>query len=206
MIRGIPALRAIGLVSVIAMMIAFVTVASADEPPKPAAPVVVPAEKPAAPAAAPAPAPKPEPDWVRKGLYFGPAFGVADSGNGTAFGWALDVLYRPFRYGGMQLEYFNLGDDDENNGDLDGLYLGVAPMLPLAQGFSLFAQGGYSFTSGDDGGVGGGGLLYDIPLDPMKKYLPGGLTARLDYKFFDFDSSAHLVTAGLMYRFGFVTK
>lgn len=205
MIRAIPGVRAIGLAC--AMTIAYVAVANADEPAKPAEPVVVPAAAPT-PAAAPPPAPppKPEPDWVRTGLYFGPMFGVADVDGGAEFGWGLDVLYRPVRFGGIQLEYFNLGTENDDDGDFDGLYLGVAPMLPLADTVSLFLQGGYSFTSSDDAGVGGAGVLYDLPSEWLNKYLPGGLTARLDYKYFDFRDSAHLVTAGIMYRFGFKAK
>ena len=192
---------------VFAMTIALVAAASADEPAKPAAPVKVPEAAPAAPAPAAAPAAKTEEDWVRKGLYFGPAIGVAHSDGRDQFAWALQVLYRPFRYGGMQLEYENFGNDKDNNGDQDGLYLGLAPLLPLAEGISLFLQGGYTFTEGDDGATGGGGVLWDIPhMDSVNKYLPGGLSVRADYKFFNFEEDAHLATIGLMYRFGFVGK
>lgn len=207
MIREIPTVRAIGLAC--AITVAFVAAASADEIPA-SAPVVVPETKPAAPATpppAPAPAAAAEPDWVRQGLYFGPAIGVADVDGSAEFGWGLHVLYRAFRYGGFQVEYLNLGPDEGSNGDLDGLYLGLMPTLPLVENLSVFLQGGGIFTSAEgDAGVGGGGVMYDLPLAPIEKYLPGGLSLRADYKYLDFDDSAHLVTAGIMYRFGFVKK
>jgi hypothetical protein len=205
MIREIPAIRAIGLTC--AITVACVAAATADEIPAPA-PVVVPETKPAAPAAPPpVPAAEPEPDWVRQGLYFGPAFGVADTDGGTEFGWGLNVLYRAFRYGGFQLEYLNLGPENGGSGDFDGLYLGLMPTLPLVENLSVFLQGGGIITSDEgDAGVGGGGVLYDLPLEPIEKYLPGGLSLRADYKYMAFDDAAHLVTAGIMYRFGFVKK
>ncbi len=203
MIREIPAIRAIGLAC--AITIACVAAASADEIPAPA-PVVVPETKPAAPPA-PAPAAKPEPDWVRQGLYFGPAFGVADTDGGTEFGWGLHVLYRAFRYGGFQMEYLNLGPENGESGDFDGLYLGVMPTLPLVENLSVFLQGGGIITSDEgDAGVGGGGVMYDLPLAPIEKYLPGGLSLRADYKYMGFNDAAHLATVGIMYRFGFVKK
>ena len=206
MIRRNPAVRAIGLAC--AISIACVAAASADEPPKPAEPVVVPETKPApAPAPAAAPAAKPPEDWVRTGLYFGPAFGVADVDGGTEFAWALQVLYRPFRYGGLQLEYQNLGPENQGSGDFDGLYLGVAPMLPLAEPITAFLQAGGMITSDEgDAFAGGAGMLFDLTLPSVEKYLPGGLTLRADYKYIDFEDSAHVLMAGIMYRFGFVKK
>jgi len=208
MIRVMPARRVIGRAIGItfAMTIAFAAAVSADEPPAPPAPVKVPEAAKPAPAPPPAPPAKPAEDWVRKGLYFGPAVGVAHAKGRDKFGYALHVLYRPFRYGGMQLEYENLGPDKDDNGAFDGLYLGLAPMLPLTEGLTLFLQGGYTFTAGDDAPTGGGGVLWDLPLDPVKKYLPGGLTLRGDYKYFDFDKAGHLATIGLMYRFGFFSR
>ena len=204
MIRVMPARRAIGMV--FAMTIGFAAVVNADEPPPPPAPIKVPEEAKPAPAPAPAPEAKPAEDWVRKGLYFGPGFGYAHADGNDSFGWAIHTLYRPVRYGGIQLEYENLGDDEGSNGNFDGLYIGLAPMLPIANGITAFLQGGYTFTAGDDGATGGAGLLYDLPLDPVKKYFPGGFTARLDYKYFNFDESGHLALIGVMYRFGFVGK
>ena len=167
--------------------------------PKPAAPVMVPADAACSTGGTPpAPEVKPEPDWVRKGLYFGPAFGVADTDSGTDFGWALEralsavplrrhaarVLQpRPRRRQQRQLRR--------------PLPRARADAAARRKASRSFGQGGDSFTSGDDGaGVGGGGVLYDLPLDPVKKYLPGGSSLRADYKYFDFEEPAHLATIG----------
>lgn len=158
---------------------------------------------PAAPAPAPAPpAPAPEPvaEPFRPTVYFGGGIGVADQ-DMTDFGWALHTLTRPFRYGGFQLEYFNLGPSRRNNGDFDGLYLGLMPILPLDAGVSLFGQVGYAFSDHDDDLAGGGGLLYKLPFEAIDKIVNGGITVRADYKYFDFDEESHLAMLGIMFGF-----
>lgn len=154
-----------------------------------------PAEQPAA-SSAPADAKPFEPT-----IYFGPGIGIADQDD-TEFGWALHSLVRPFRYGAFQLEYFNMGSNkgDNNNGDYDGLYIGVMPILPLDAGFSLFGQVGGAFGNGDESVAGGAGALYDLPTTFFDKVFNNGVTLRADYKYLKLDSEdAHLFTVGFMF-------
>jgi len=132
-------------------------------------------------------------------IYFGPAIGVADQDD-TEFGWALHSLVRPFRYGGFQLEYFNMGPSKGNSGDYDGLYIGVMPILPLTCGASLFGQVGGAFGNGDESVAGGAGALYQLPTKFFDKVFNNGVTLRADYKYLKLDSEdAHLFTVGFMF-------
>lgn len=146
--------------------------------------------------------PEPYGAWARRGLYFGPSFGVAKA-ESTDFAWGLNVDLRAFRYFSFQMAYFNLGKDNDGSGDLDGAYFGGAPTLPIAAGFSIFGQGGYAVSDGDDAAAYGGGVLYDLPID-LVGFLTGGLTLRADYKRFEFDNTkdGNAWMAGIVYRFG----
>jgi hypothetical protein len=157
---------------------------------------------PPAPAAAPAPEPAPEPAAApfRPTVYIGGGVGVADQ-DMTDLGWGLWTLTRPFRYAGFQLEYFNLNSDRRNNGDYDGLYIGLMPILPVTDNLGLFGQVGFGFSNRDDDVAGGGGLLYKLPFEAIDRVVNGGITLRADYKYFDFDEEAHLVLFGFMFGF-----
>jgi len=154
------------------------------------------------------PSPKPaassgsaEPKPFSPTIYFGPSIGVADQKD-TEFGWALHSLVRPFRYGGFQLEYFNMGSNKgaTNNGDYDGLYIGVMPILPIGDEFSLFGQVGGAFGNGDESVAGGAGALYQLPTKFFDKVFNNGVTLRTDYKYLKLDGEdAHLFTVGFMF-------
>ena len=160
-------------------------------------PPAAPAPEPAAP---PAPAPEPVAAPFRPTVYFGGGVGVADQDH-TVFGYSIYTLTRPFRNLGFQLEYFNLNSDRRNNGDYDGLYIGLMPILPVTDYLSLFGQVGFGFSNRDDDVAGGGGLLYKLPFEAIDKIVNGGITLRADYKYFDFDEESHLVTFGAMVGF-----
>jgi hypothetical protein len=177
------------LVLASALVIASAGLATAQDmggPPRP---------KPA-PAAAPA-----DPNAFSPAIYFGPGIGVAAQDD-TEFGWAIHSLVRPFRYGGFQLEYFNMGPNkgDNNNGDYDGLYIGLMPILPIGDELSLFGQVGGAFGNGDESVAGGAGALYDLPTTFFDKVFNNGVTLRADYKYLKLDSEdAHLFTIGFMF-------
>lgn len=187
------------LVATLLLVAAGTTAARADE--VPAQDVEVPAAEAPAPAA---PAPEPEPEKPAEPfhptVYFGGGFGVADQDK-TDYGWALWTLTRPFRYGAFQLEYFNLNSDRRNDGDYDGLYLGIAPILPLTDHLALMGELGYGFSNRDDDIAGGAGVLYKLPFEAVDKVINGGVSLRADYKYFNFDEEAHLVTFGAMVGF-----
>jgi hypothetical protein len=146
--------------------------------------------------------------WSRRGLFFGPSLGGGDSDDTSSnFAWQLDVLYRPWRYFGFQAGYFDLGSRNKGrSGDLDGLYLGGSPIIPLVAGVSLFGEGGYANYDGDDAWAAGGGVLYDIPLNNLPKNLvrvfKDRLTLRAGYRYMDFEESAQMGTVGILYRLG----
>src|SRR5690348_13830138 len=75
-------------------------------------------------------------------IAIGPMLGYAhQSDNGGDFGWGVAALARLFKYGGIQLEYWSLGNainpsgsgsNTGNGGHFDGVYVGVMPMYPIA--------------------------------------------------------------------------
>jgi hypothetical protein len=151
------------------------------------------------PAPKPAPAAKPaDPNAFLATLYFGPGFGVADQ-DGTDFGWGIHTLTRLVQYGGFQLEYFNAGQNKDGSGNYDGLYLGLAPILPLKNGVSLLGQVGAAFANSDNAVAGGAAVLYEVPIESLKKVFNNGVTLRADYKYYDFDQDAHIFTIGFMF-------
>ncbi len=183
MIRLIPASRA--MVVAAALVLATTALASAEETGA------------AAPAAEPAKPAKP----FMPTIYVGPAFGYADqSGGSSEFGWGMHVLARPLKYAGIQIEYFNLGGEPNSGGELDGVYFGIAPILPLSCGVSLFGQVGAAFSDAGDDVAGGGGVLYDVPVEFLSTNKVD-LTLRLDYKYFNLDDGEHLLTLGVMLGF-----
>jgi hypothetical protein len=184
MIRGISVTRA--LVVAIALVVASAGLAAAQDTGGPPRPKPAPAAKPA------------DPNAFLATLYFGPGIGIANQ-DGTDVGWGIHTLTRPFRYGGFQLEYFNAGQDKEGSGNYDGLYLGVAPILPLKQGFSLLGQVGAAFANSDEAVAGGAAVLYELPIEGLKKVFNNGVTLRADYKYYDFDQEAHIFTLGFMF-------
>lgn len=125
-------------------------------------------------------------------IYFGPSFGYSKRDGGD-YAWQLNVLARLFKYGGMQLEYFDGGGP--------GLYLGLAPILPIMEtGASVYAQLGSAFVSDDIGVAVGTGLMYDLPIPFLEKNNVD-MTFRVDYKYLDTDQGDHLLTAGFMFGF-----
>ena len=185
MIKGISVTRALVVASALVMTSAGLAAAQETGGPPPPKP---------APAAAPAEA-KP---FVPT-IYFGPGIGVAAQDD-TEFGWALHSLVRPFRYGAFQLEYFNMGPSKGNSGDYDGLYIGLMPILPIDNGFSVFGQVGGAFGNSDESVAGGAGVLYDLPGKFFEKVFNNGVTLRADYKYLKLDSEdAHLFTVGFMF-------
>lgn len=122
-------------------------------------------------------------------IYFGPSFGYS-SGDSDHYAWSMQVLARFMRYAGVQMEYFN--------GGTSGLYVGGAPILPLGDsGASLYAQLGGAFGGGDSGVAAGGGLMYTLPIELLKKGKVD-LTFRVDYKYLDVDGGDHMLTSGIM--------
>lgn len=145
------------------------------------------AEEASAPAAEPAVAKPFEPT-----IYFGPSFGYSKKDNSN-YAWQLNVMARLIKYGGIQLEYFDGGSP--------GLYLGLAPILPIMEtGVALYGQLGSAFIDQDIGVAAGTGVMYDLPIPFLEKNKVD-LTFRLDYKYLDIDHGDHLVTAGFMFGF-----
>ena len=174
MIRRIPAFRATILAAGIVM--AMASFARAEE------------------AAAPAPAAEFKPT-----IYVGPAFGYAEQDRSN-FGWAMHTAMRIFEYGAIQIEYFNLDHNSGKNGDLDGVYFGLMPILPLGNGAALYGQVGAAISDAGDDVAGGGGVLYDLPIEFLRTNKID-LTARLDYKYLNIDGGDHLLVFGLMLGF-----
>jgi hypothetical protein len=125
-------------------------------------------------------------------IYVGPAFGYAKR-DSSDYAWQMQVLARFFRYGGVQLEYFD--------GGTSGLYIGAMPILPICEtGASLYAQLGSAFVDGDIGVAAGTGAMYDLPIPFLEKNNVD-LTFRLDYKYLDILHGEHMLTAGFMFGF-----
>jgi hypothetical protein len=155
-------------------------------------------------------------------INVGPAAGYADQSDaGGDFGWAIHVLARLHKYGGLQLEYWSLGNatQDAGGGHFDGLYVGLMPMFPIGDtGLNIFGQIGGAFSDPGNGVAGGGGLLYDVPFHWLNEHNVD-LLLRLDYKYFDitdghdgdkddptnpphnFKSGQHLIVLGFMFGF-----
>lgn len=146
-------------------------------------------DAPAAPAAEAAPEAKP----FKPTIYVGPSFGYSKKDN-SDYAWQMQVLARFFRYGGIQIEYFD--------GGTSGLYIGVMPILPIAEtGASLYAQLGSAFANDDIGVAAGTGFMYDLPIAFLQKNNVE-VTFRLDYKYLDdIQHGDHLLTAGFMFGF-----
>lgn len=133
-------------------------------------------------------------------IYVGPAFGYADAEGGD-FAWAVHAAARMFEYGAIQLEYFNVGNlRAPQSGNFDGLYVGLMPIIPVADGFGIFGQVGAAFSDAGDDVAGGGGLLYVLPIDFLQRNNVDA-TMRLDYKYFNLGDGAHSITLGLMLGF-----
>ncbi len=156
-------------------------------------------------------------------INVGPGVGYADqSDRGGDFGWSAYVLARLFKYGGIQLEYWSLGNATQaaGGGHFDGLYIGIMPMFPIADtGLNIFGQFGAAFSDEGNDVAGGGGLLYDLPIDWLNTHNVD-LLLRLDYKYFnitdghspgpndtsvedphDYKTGQHLLTFGFMMGF-----
>ena len=138
----------------------------------------------------------------------GPTIGYADqSAEGGDFGWGVGVLARVIKYGGLQLEYWSLGNASKpsGGGHFDGLYVGVMPMFPIGDtGLNVFGQVGAAFSDEGNNVAGGGGLLYAVPIEFLDKNNVD-LLLRLDYKYFNIedqgDDGQHLLTFGFMVGF-----
>jgi len=148
----------------------------------------------------------------RASINCGPTIGYADqSHEGGDFGWGVGVLARLIKYGGIQLEYWSLGNaanttgNSGDGGHFDGLYVGVMPMFPIGDtGLNIYGQVGAAFADEGNNVAGGGGLLYDLPIDVLHKNNVD-LLLRLDYKYFNIedqgDNGQHLLTFGFMVGF-----
>ncbi|HEY2775192.1 MAG TPA: hypothetical protein VGK20_14185 [Candidatus Binatia bacterium] len=127
-------------------------------------------------------------------------------GSRSNMGWGVQALARLIKYGGLQLEYWSVGEarhnpaQSDNSGHLDGLYLGVMPILPVGAGFSLFGQVGPVFSGHGDNVAGGGGVLYAVPIDFLIRNNMD-LELRADYKYINVDGGDHLLTFGFMLGF-----
>lgn len=165
-----PAARALVLAA--ALVLSMTTFAAAEDAP---ATTTVAPEKPFSPT-----------------IYVGPTFGYSRRDH-SEYAWGMQALMRIFRYGGIQLEYFD--------GGTSGLYLGGMPILPIMDtGASVFAQLGSAFVDGDIGVAAGTGVMYDLPIEVLQKNKIE-LTFRLDYKYLDVQQGDHLLTAGFMLGF-----
>jgi len=130
-------------------------------------------------------------------IYVGPTFGYAEQKE-SEFAWGVHVMARPFRYGALQLEYFNLGPLRHSSGDFDGLYVGVMPILPVADRWSLFGQLGAAFSDEGHDVAAGTGVLFDLPIEFLESHNVN-LTMRADYKYLNIDHGEHLLTLGFMF-------
>ncbi|MFN2426219.1 MAG: hypothetical protein ABR587_07200 [Candidatus Binatia bacterium] len=144
-----------------------------------------------------APAPEPAEPFMAT-IYFGPGFGLAQQDSGSDFGWAFYVLARPIEYLGLQVEYLNLGDAPRVSGDHDGVYFGLAPMLPVHERIDLFAQVGIVVGDPGDDVAAGAGMLYTVPIPFFERHNVD-LDIRLDYKYLNWDHGDHIVTLGFMF-------
>jgi len=175
MILRIPASRA--FILAMGLVLASAAMASAQEP----------AQEPAKPEAKFSPT-----------LYIGGGVGVADH-ESTNFAWDVQVLGRFFRYGALQVQYFDTGTADTHH-DAEGLYVGLMPILPLTDQWSLFGQLGGAFSDAGDGVAGGGGVLYLLPIQFLKTNRVD-LALQLDYKYLDIADGDHMLTFGLLLGF-----
>jgi hypothetical protein len=178
MMRLIPASRAIVLAT--GIVLAATTFAMAEDTASTTEPA---AAKPAEP--------------FKPTIYVGPAFGYADQ-QISEFGWAMHIAMRVIEYGALQVEYFNLGTIPHDPGELDGLYVGIMPILPVGHGVSLFGQVGAAFSDAGDDVAGGGGVLYELPIEFLETNHVD-LVMRLDYKYLNIEDGDHLITLGFMF-------
>ena len=143
--------------------------------------------------------------WSREGLFFGPSIGVGDASD-TDFAWAIHANYRPWKFFAFEFGYWRI-ESQEGSGNFDGVYLGGMPIIPIAAGFSVFGEGGWTNSDGDDAWAAGGGMLYDIKFGELSRNLEqvlrDRLTIRAGYRYMDIeDDDAHMGTVGLLYRLG----
>jgi len=183
MIRLIPATRAI--VFAAGLVVATTSLAAAEE-----------ADTAAAPAEA-APARK-----FMATIYAGPSLGYAYQDDESNFAWSVQILARPIENLGLQVEYINLGNDHHpgEKGNYDGVYVGLAPMLPVADRFDIFAQVGLAIGDQGDDVAAGAGALYRIPFEFLETNNVD-LDLRLDYKYLNWADGDHMVTLGFLLGF-----
>jgi hypothetical protein len=144
----------------------------------------------------------------RPSINCGAGVGYADQSDaGGDFGWNAWALARLHKYGGIQLEYWSLGNATQKagGGHFDGLYVGVMPMFPILDtGLNIFGQVGGAFSDEGNDVAGGGGLLYSLPISWLNKNNVD-LLLRLDYKYFhitdDDKTGQHLISFGFMVGF-----
>lgn len=132
-------------------------------------------------------------------MYGGASLGFAEQ-HDSKFGWSVSVMARFFEHVGAQIEYMNYGSVNAGSGNYDGVYFGVAPILPVGHGVDLYAQLGIGIGDPGDDVVAGGGFLYKLPIELFEKN-GVDLCLRTDYKYWNVDEGAHLLTFGFMFGF-----